>query len=315
MSVNGWLVVDKPLGPSSAQVVGKVKWLFKNAGMKLTKIGHAGTLDPLASGLLPLALGEATKTVGFMLEADKAYEFTVVFGTQTSTDDAAGDVVAESPVRPTLEEVMGVLGRFTGPITQMPPAVSALKVAGERAYDVVRRGEVPVLQAREVVVRELRVEHAGEAGGIALDARLRGHDAPKVRAEQLRCFARVSKGTYIRSLARDMAVAVGTVGHVGSLRRVVHGPFDSAEAITLEELDRCLKTGQTPPVRPVVRALHGLAAYQVSPAQAHNLHHGKALADTGWKLGVASVMEGERLVAMVEVDSAGTAHPKRVFNL
>lgn len=301
---NGWLIIDKPVGPSSAQVVGKVKWLFKQAGMKLAKIGHAGTLDPLASGVLPLALGEATKTVGYMLDADKAYEFTVVFGTQTSSDDAAGEVIAESLVRPTLDALQGVLGQLTGPISQMPPAVSALKVDGERAYAMVRRGEVPALKAREVTVRRLQV--TGHRSQV--------REGKEVCCE-VDCFAEVSKGTYIRSLARDMALALGTVGHVGSLRRVTHGVFGLPEAISLETLDTCLKTGQTPPILPVARALHGLAAYQVTTAQADDLHHGKALANTGWNMGLASTMEGDRLVAMVQVDDHGTAHPQRVFNL
>lgn len=202
--MNGWIILDKPVGLGSTQAVGAVKRVCREAGLGKVKVGHGGTLDPLASGVLPIALGEATKLCGRMLDASKIYDFTVQFGTETAGLDAEGEVVASSDARPTLAEVVAVLPCFTGPIEQVPPAYSAIKIDGERAYDRARKGETVAMKARAVTVYALAVrDEAGREG----------------RLESVTLTAHVSKGTYIRSLARDIARAVGSVGHVTMLRR------------------------------------------------------------------------------------------------
>lgn len=286
--LHGWLLIDKPAGPSSAQVVGKVKWLLKPS-----KIGHAGTLDPLATGLLPLALGEATKTVSFMLESDKAYDFTLTFGAQTSTNDSAGDVVTTHAHRPTEHDIRGILRQFTGPIQQIPPAVSALKIDGERAYKRVRAGEDVILQPRPVTIHALAL--------LAYDG------------QNALFSAHVSKGTYIRSLARDMALALGTVGHVSALRRTKHGPFEIGHAMTLETLDNILKSGQKPPILPVETALHGLAAVHITPAEATALRHGKTIS-LNHPDGLMAAYTAGVLAAIIQVND-GLAKVERGFNL
>lgn len=285
--IHGWLIIDKPQGPSSAQVVGKVKYLLKPL-----KIGHGGTLDPLATGVLPLALGEATKTVGFMLDGDKSYQFTLTFGATTTTDDSAGEVTATTEARPTEAQLQAILPQFTGPISQMPPAVSALKVDGERAYNLVRKGEIPQLKARPVTIHTLK---------------LLSYDGQNAKLE-----ADVSKGTYIRSLARDIAAALGSLGHVSRLHRTKHGPFSIDQAVTLDNLAQMT---EKPPILPVKAALDGLPAHTLSPAEAQRLRHGQVLS-TGLPAGVA-LMVGEdgQPVAMVDIDSTGTAKAQRVFNL
>lgn len=285
--IHGWLIINKPQGPSSAQVVGKVKYLLKPL-----KIGHGGTLDPLATGVLPLALGEATKTVGFMLDGDKSYQFTLQFGSTTTTDDSAGEPTATTDARPTEAQLKAVLPQFTGSISQMPPPVSALKVGGERAYALVRKGETPKLAARPVTVHRLN---------------LLAYDGQEARFE-----ADVSKGTYIRSLARDIAAAVGSLGHVSRLHRTKHGPFSIQQAITLDKL---AEMPEKPPILPVKAALDGLPAHTLTPAEAQRLRHGQVLS-TAHPAGVA-LMVGEdgQPVAVVEIDSTGTAKAQRVFNL
>lgn len=285
--IHGWLIIDKPQGPSSAQVVGKVKYLLKPE-----KIGHGGTLDPLATGVLPLALGEATKTVGFMLNGNKSYQFTLAFGATTTTDDSAGDPTATTAARPTEAALRAMLPQFTGPISQMPPAVSALKVNGERAYNLVRKGETPQLAARPVTIHRLE---------------LLAYDGQNAMLE-----ADVSKGTYIRSLARDIAAALGSLGHVSRLHRTKHGPFSIGQAITLDNL---AEMPQKPPILPVKAALDDLPAYTLSPEQAQRLRNGQTLSTTHAS-GLALMVGGDgQPVAVVEVDSAGTAKVQRVFNL
>ena len=193
MALNGWIILDKPVGLGSTQAVGAVKRALREAGEPKTKVGHGGTLDPLASGVLPIALGEATKLAGRMLDATKSYDFTIRFGQETDTIDLEGKVVASSDVRPTIEAIEAVLPSFTGAIEQVPPAFSALKVDGERAYDLARAGKEVELKPRRVTVHALSLV-AADAGEATLSAA-------------------VSKGTYIRSLARDIARALGTLGH------------------------------------------------------------------------------------------------------
>lgn len=284
--LHGWLIIDKPQGPSSAQVVGKVKHLLRPL-----KIGHGGTLDPLATGVLPLALGEATKTVGFMLDGNKSYQFTLKFGATTTTDDSAGETTATTPARPTEAEIQAILPRFIGPISQIPPAVSALKVDGERAYNLVRKGEVPELAARNVTVYRLQ---------------LLAYDGQEAKLE-----ADVSKGTYIRSLARDIAAGLGSLGHVSALRRTKHGPFSLADATTLDKL---AEMPEKPPILPVKAALDGLPAHTLTPEQAQKLRHGQVL-PTAHAAGLALMVGGDgQPVAVVEIDSTGTAKAQRVFN-
>ena len=219
-------MIDKPLGPSSAQVVGRVKRLLQLP--KGYKIGHGGTLDPLASGVLPIAVGEATKTVGYILDATKTYEFTLQWGQQTTTDDSAGEVIATSAICPTAAAVQAVLPQFTGVIEQTPPAFSALKIDGQRAYALARQGHTPAMASK---TRHVTVSALTLTATTATTATLR---------------ATVSKGTYIRALGRDLALALGTVGHISALRRCQAGPFHLGQAQTLEGLDKSLKTGHSP---------------------------------------------------------------------
>ena len=233
MSLNGWIILNKPLGMGSTQGVGAVKRALREGGYAKVKIGHGGTLDPLATGVLPIALGEATKLAGRMLDSDKIYEFTIGFGAETDSLDLEGKVIATSDVRPTVEAVEAILPRFTGPIDQVPPAFSALKVDGKRAYDLARAGETVMLASRAVTIYNLFAISAPLRK--QNDARRDAKDAEK-GVNFITLTAHVSKGTYIRSLARDIAYALGTVGHVTMLRRTNAGPFTLAHAISLDIL-------------------------------------------------------------------------------
>src|SRR4051794_23104914 len=222
--LNGWIILDKPVGLGSTTAVSAVKRILRQAGEPKTKVGHGGTLDPLASGVLPIALGEATKLCGRMLDATKGYMFTIKFGEETETLDAEGSVVATSDVRPTLEAIKTVLPRFTGEIEQKPPIYSALKIGGKAAYARARAGEDVELKLRNVTIHDL-----AEMYGTGWN--LTEGDEGLLEDITFRCV--VSKGTYIRSLARDIANALGTVGHVSYLRRTRAGPFSLAQAISL----------------------------------------------------------------------------------
>ena len=222
--LHGWLVVDKPVGPSSAQVVGKLKWALKSGGHGKVKIGHGGTLDPLASGVLPIALGEATKLSGYLLNGPKAYRFTVRFGIATSTDEAAGDTLATSPVRPDATAIQAALPAFTGPIRQRPPAYSALKVDGKKMYDLARAGETIEPRLREISVHELELIE---------------QTAPNRFLLRAVC----SRGTYVRSLCESIAEKLGTIGYVPVLLRTRSGPFVSEQALTIAELDAAKSAG------------------------------------------------------------------------
>ena len=209
--VHGWVVLDKPVGMTSTHAVAVVKRAFA-----ARKAGHAGTLDPLASGLLPIALGEATKTVPFVMDGRKAYQFTVAWGTQTNTDDTEGSVIATSDKRPDEAAILALLPRFTGTILQTPPKFSAIKIAGERAYDLARDGEEVELQARPVEIDALSIV---------------SHDGATTTFE-----AECGKGTYVRAIARDLGLALGCLGHVAHLRRTRVGPFTVADAASVETL-------------------------------------------------------------------------------
>jgi tRNA pseudouridine55 synthase len=252
--VSGWLVLDKPYGMTSTQAVGKVRWLF---GAK--KAGHAGTLDPLATGILPIALGEATKTVPVLLDGRKIYRFSILWGVATTTDDREGDVVATSDHRPTEADVVAALPAFTGTIMQAPPAFSAIKIDGERAYDLARAGETVVLEPRPVTIRALRMlRHGTDTSDFEMEC---------------------EKGTYVRSLSRDLAEALGTRGHVSALRRTAVGSFDEARAVSLETLEASADRDAL--LLPITVALNGLPEIRLAPDQAVALRHGNPVLLTG----------------------------------
>ncbi|MES2002105.1 MAG: tRNA pseudouridine(55) synthase TruB [Pseudomonadota bacterium] len=313
--LHGWIILDKPLGMGSTQAVGAIKRLLREAGEPKTKVGHGGTLDPLATGVLPIALGEATKLAGRMLDSTKMYDFTIAFGAETDTLDGEGQVIATSDVRPTMADVAAVLPRFTGPISQIPPAFSAIKIDGQRAYHRARAGEQVEMKSRSVTVFELAVRHPRESGDPAskenLGSRLRGNDES---AAEITLSATVSKGTYIRSLARDIARALGSVGHVTSLRRTRAGPFTLEQAKTLDFLDDAAKARSlTRAVMPLHAALDDIPALPVTPDQARLLRHGQMLFGIPAS-GLCLAMDGMVPVALVEASDDGL-RVVRGFNL
>jgi tRNA pseudouridine55 synthase len=297
--VHGWLILDKPYGMSSTQAVGKVRWLF-NA----EKAGHGGTLDPLASGLLPIALGEATKTVSHAMDGRKIYRFTARWGEERTTDDLEGEVSATSDRRPTRAEIESILPRFTGEILQVPPAFSAIKVAGERAYDLARAGETVALAERPIRIETLKLLEVPD---------------PDHATFEVTC----GKGTYIRSLARDMGRALGTAAHVSMLRRVAVGPFTEAHMISLENLAELghkapggdAKTGALLPIETV---LDGIPALAIDEEQARRLKLGQAVLLRGANAPIAEdavlVMSGGKPLGIGTVIQ-GSLKPKRLFNL
>jgi tRNA pseudouridine55 synthase len=278
--------------------VSAVKRILREAGEPRTKVGHGGTLDPLASGVLPIALGEATKLCGRMLDASKAYEFTIKFGEETDTLDAEGEVVATSDVRPTLERVEAVLARYTGEIAQVPPAYSALKIGGKAAYARARAGEDLDLKPRTVTIHSLAIRHP----------RVRGND-------EVTLSCTVSKGTYIRSLARDIAHALNTVGHVTMLRRTRAGPFSLESAISLDFLEEAAKArALTRTVMPLTAALDDIPALPVTPDQARLLRHGQMLFGVPAQPGLSLATSEGTPVALVEASADGLK-VVRGFNL
>ncbi|MFD1611094.1 tRNA pseudouridine(55) synthase TruB [Sphingomonas tabacisoli] len=324
--MHGWIILDKPLGLGSTQAVSAVKRALRTGGYPKLKVGHGGTLDPLASGVLPVAVGEATKLAGRLLDSDKVYEFTIRFGEETDTLDAEGKVVATSDVRPTVAEVEAVLPRFTGPIEQVPPAFSALKVDGERAYDLARSGEDVALASRSVIIHALgRSEgrastssaRTGEIceAGLPDSVRAEPVEASSFFLEQVTLTAHVSKGTYIRSLARDIARALGTVGHVTYLRRVKAGPFVLAQAISLDKLDALAKERALEQILLPLRAgLDDIPALSLTPDQAGLLRQGQQLIGIAAPDGQCFAMLGDTPVALAEA-KAGTLRVVRGFNL
>ena len=330
--MHGWLILDKPIGLGSTQAVAAVKRALRASGHDVSKrgikVGHGGTLDPLATGVLPIALGEATKLAGRMLDSDKVYDFTVTFGAETDTLDLEGKVIAESAVRPTLAKVEAVLPRFTGPIEQVPPIYSALKVDGERAYDLARAGEAVVLASRSVTIHSLvcvREEgphptHSRE-GGRSLSAPSpspafagEGRDEGLL-LDHITLTAHVSKGTYIRSLARDIAIALGTVGHVTMLRRTKAGPFTLENAISLDKL---AELGQARALEdkllPLRAGLDDIPALSLSPDQAGLLRQGRVLIGIAADDGSYFATSEEIPVALVEVENR-EVRVVRGFNL
>lgn len=292
--VDGWVVLDKPVGLGSTQAVGKVRRLFG-----AQKAGHGGTLDPLASGILPIALGEATKTVPFVMDGRKEYRFTLRFGEARSTEDAEGEVTATSEARPDDAAIAASLPAFTGEITQTPPAFSALKIDGKRAYDLARAGETVELKPRQVLIE--RLELTGRPD--------RDHADFVVQC---------GKGTYIRSLGRDLALALGTVGHLSMLRRTVVGPFREEGSISLSKLEAL---GHIPALfgalAPVATALDDIPALAMTEAQADRLRQGQPVILTRDAPPSGALVRAEldgRLVALVRSDGV-SLQPVRVFNL
>jgi tRNA pseudouridine55 synthase len=293
--MNGWIVLDKPPGLSSAQAVAAVKRIAREIGAGKLKVGHGGTLDPLATGVLPIALGEATKLTGRILNGDKAYDFTIRFGAATATDDAEGAVIERSGVYPTRADVEAVLPHFAGRIRQRPPAYSALKLGGERAYRLARAGLAVETAEREVTIHALDL--------VACDA-----DTATFRVD-------CSKGTYVRSLARDIARTLGTVGHVTMLRRTRAGPFGLDAAISLDKFGEIAKErGLAAAVLPLTTGLDDIPALAVDPGEAERLKSGQTLAGRPELDGPYVAMLGETPIALVGID-AGVVRVERGFNL
>ncbi len=298
--VHGWIVLDKAVGMTSTQAVGAIKRLFS-----CKRAGHAGTLDPLASGCLPIALGEATKTVPFVMDGRKTYSFTVRWGEERDTDDADGRVVATSEARPDRAAIEALLSGYTGTISQVPPQYSAIKIDGERAYDLARDGETVDLQARPVEIHRLELVNLPDA------------DHAEFRAE-------CGKGTYVRSLARDIGRALGCLGHIKALRREAVGSFSQNDMISLEQLAAMChraaagEASLADALLPVETALDDIPALAVARADAARLQRGQAVLLRGRDApifrGTVYVTVSGQLVALAEVDR-GEIIPKRVFNL
>ncbi len=306
--LSGWVNLDKPAALGSTQAVGRVRRAFG-----AQKAGHAGTLDPLATGVLPIALGEATKTVPYLVDADKAYCFTIAWGASTATCDADGVITETSAVRPAPDAVAAALSRFIGEIAQVPPAFSAVKVGGERAYDLARAGVDVDLAARTVVIHAARVSGAPDADHVELE---------------LNC----GKGTYVRSLARDLAAALGACGHVSALRRTRVGPFGEADSVTLEQLeDLCHRGAGLNVLAPVETALDDIPALAVTNEEVFKLSQGRPIvllprqvetlkarlsspAGEGFASRTVLATGADGPAALCEL-RAGCLRPVRVFNL
>ncbi|GGE18157.1 tRNA pseudouridine synthase B [Polymorphobacter glacialis] len=294
-TLNGWLILDKPLGLSSAQGVAATKRILRGIGIRPDRIGHGGTLDPLATGVLPIAIGEATKLAGRMLDATKAYDFTVQWGAATATEDAEGEVTATSDRRPALTEIEQILPQFTGLIAQVPPQYSALKVDGKRAYALARAGEHVELAVRHITIHSL-----------ALVATTR---------DTATLSASVSKGTYIRSLARDIALTLGTVGHVTMLRRTKAGPFTLDQAISLDKFASLVQEpGVEQVLLPLMAGLDDIPALSIDPEQAAALRQGRRLFGHPASPGTYLACLGAVPVALVEIDPEAV-RVLRGFNL
>jgi tRNA pseudouridine55 synthase len=303
--IHGWLVLDKPEGLTSTQALGKVRRI-----LNAEKAGHGGTLDPLATGILPIALGEATKTVSYAMDGAKTYRFTVRWGLRTATDDREGEVIDRSDARPGADAIRAALPAFLGSIEQVPPQYCALKVDGERAYDIARDGDVVDLAARTVRIDRFELVEIPDADHAVFE---------------VDC----GKGTYVRSLARDLAEALGTVGHVAVLRRLRVGRFTLDRAISLDEL-AAMEHGAAVErlLLPIETALDDIPALALTEAEAHRLRHGQAVAlltrqdlerltavrDAVGEDGIAIALFGSTPVALVRVEGA-EVRPVRVINL
>jgi tRNA pseudouridine55 synthase len=298
--VHGWIVLDKPVGMTSTHAVSVIKHLFS-----AKRAGHAGTLDPLASGCLPVALGEATKTVPFVVDGRKTYQFTIRWGEERDTDDAEGRIQAVSESRPDAAAIQALLPRFTGTIEQVPPRFSAVKIDGERAYDLARDGQTVELAPRPVTIHRLALIETPDSDHAVL-------------------AAECGKGTYVRSIARDLGRALGALGHVSALRRSRVGPFGEADMIPLEPLESlCHRAAAgeghlADVLLPIETALDDIPALAVSPADAARLQRGQAVLLRGRDAtifrGMVQVAVSGQLLAIAEVER-GEIVPRRVFNL
>ena len=298
--LDGWLIIDKPPGMTSTDVVNRVKRAFD-----AQKAGHGGTLDPLATGILPIAFGEATKTVPYVMDGTKLYRFTLRFGEARDTDDADGQITATSDIRPTDERINSELHAFRGDIMQVPPAYSAVKIAGERAYDMAREGRAPVLEPRPARVDSFELKDRPDPD----------HATFEVAS---------GKGVYMRSLARDLAQACGTLGHIETLRRLRVGPFTEAQAIALDKLREPEDTLPASPdlLLPVATALADIPALALTESEAAGLKHGQAIslvalmgriprsADPSG--GLARAMAGDRVVGLCRLED-GLLRPERIL--
>ncbi|MBP7240880.1 tRNA pseudouridine(55) synthase TruB [Amaricoccus sp.] len=290
--VHGWLVLDKPAGPSSAAMVAKARW-----ALAARKAGHAGTLDPAATGVLAIAFGEATKTAAHAVDAEKTYRFAVRWGAATSTDDAEGEVIARSAQRPDPAAIRTALGDFRGDILQIPPAVSAVHVDGKRAYALVRAGQAPELAARPLRVARLDLVATPD---------------PDTAVLEMTC----GKGGYVRAVARDLGAALGCLGHVAELRRLRAGPFGIEEAIGIEELERLARTPELEArLLPVTAGLAGLSELPVGRREAQTLANGGAVAlpDAGLRDGETAWASAEGRPLALGVWRGGVFRPDRVF--
>ncbi len=291
--VHGWLVVDKPAGVSSNAVVNKVRW-----AIDARKAGHAGTLDPEATGVLAVALGEATKTVPYITDALKAYVFTVRLGQATNTDDTEGEVIAESDTRPTDDEIQAALGQFTGQIMQVPPQFSAVKIDGERAYKRARDGEEVEIAARPLWVEDLVMLDRPDADHVTLE---------------MTC----GKGGYVRSIARDLGEALGCFGHVRELRRIWSGPFDAEDGVSLDLVEELAKSGELDAyLRPLEEGLADLPELKATDEGAARLRHGNPgmVIASDIEYGDEAWASSDGKAVAVGVYRAGELHPSRVFN-
>lgn len=327
--MDGWIILDKPSGITSASAVNKVKRILAPPRREL-KIGHAGTLDPLASGILPLALGEATKTISFMMDAAKAYAFTVTWGEERDTDDCEGKTITTSDKRPTIEEIEKILPQFIGTILQTPPIFSAIKVDGERAYDLARAGEAVELRAREVRVDSLvllssplegeRARHSRAVEGMieklppTASAAAFGFASATPPQGGSNFICHCGKGTYIRSLARDMGRALGCFGHISMLRRLKVGNFSEKDAISLANLEEIVHKGALS-LLPVESALDDILALEIDSHQAAALKRGQPIS-VKQVVGNDIVLARHQGKAIAICKAAhGTMKPVRVFNL
>lgn len=300
-AIHGWIIIDKPGGLSSNAVVGRVRRLTGAA-----KVGHAGTLDPMATGVLPMALGEATKIVSYLMDGAKAYRFTVRWGEQRDTDDAEGEVVATSDARPAKEQILAVLGNFIGDIEQVPPVFSAIKIEGKRAYALARADQAPEMKPRTIHIEDLKLLSV-------------------VDADHAEFEAVSGKGAYMRSLARDLGTALGTVGHIAQLRRIAVGPFDEKQAISLDKLESLRHSAPlSEHLLPVETVLDDIPALALTETEARKLSQGQAipvlpvasrspLKNIG-QGDVVRVMAEGRLVALAKING-GEIRPFRVMNL
>ncbi|TFW11762.1 tRNA pseudouridine(55) synthase TruB [Brevundimonas intermedia] len=300
--VDGWVCLDKPFEMGSTEAVSRIRRLF-NA----QKAGHAGTLDPLASGILPIALGEATKTVPMMMEAQKVYRFTINWGVSTDSVDREGEIIGRSDVRPTVEAVKAALPAFVGEIDQTPPRFSAIKVDGARAYDLARDGVEFELQSRRVTIHSAEVSDAPDADHVELTIR-------------------TGKGVYVRSLARDLAVVLGAEGHVSALRRELVGPFSTQNAVTLDSLEEMVHRGAASEgLLAVATALDDIPELAVTEQDAFSLRQGRPIVLLPRQVETlkdrlrdgsrtVSAFQGQTLVALCQL-RAGRLEPDRVFNL